>query len=83
MISVPTPLRDGLPDLSFIEHAGRDLAAHLRPGCCVILESTTYPGTTTELLGPILAEGRGWRRTSSSSATPPSASIRATRPMAW
>ena len=62
VISVPTPLRDGLPDLSFIEHAGRDLAAHLRPGCCVILESTTYPGTTTELLGPILAEGSGLER---------------------
>ena len=59
VISVPTPLRDGLPDLSFIEHAGRDLARHLRPGCCVILESTTYPGTTTELLAPILAEGSG------------------------
>ncbi len=59
VISVPTPLRDGLPDLSFIEQAGRDLAVHLRPGCCVILESTTYPGTTTELLGPILADGSG------------------------
>jgi nucleotide sugar dehydrogenase len=59
VISVPTPLRDGLPDLSFIEHAGRDLAGQLRPGGCVILESTTYPGTTTELLGPILAEGSG------------------------
>jgi nucleotide sugar dehydrogenase len=59
VISVPTPLRDGLPDLSYIEHAGRDLAAHLRPGCCVILESTTYPGTTTELLSPILAEESG------------------------
>ena len=59
VISVPTPLRDGLPDLSHIEEAGRDLAAHLRPGCCVILESTTYPGTTTELLGPILVDGSG------------------------
>ncbi len=59
VISVPTPLREGLPDLSFIEHAGRDLARHMRPGCCVILESTTYPGTTTELLAPILAEGSG------------------------
>ena len=37
--------------------AGADLARHLRPGACVILESTTYPGTTTELLLPILAEG--------------------------
>jgi nucleotide sugar dehydrogenase len=59
VISVPTPLRDGLPDLGYIEAAGRDLAAHLRPGACVILESTTYPGTTTELLGPILTEGTG------------------------
>ncbi len=59
VISVPTPLRDGLPDLSYIEHAGRDLARHLRPGCCVILESTTYPGTTTELLAPILATESG------------------------
>ncbi len=59
VISVPTPLRDGLPDLSFIEQAGHDLARFLRPGCCVILESTTYPGTTTELLGPILSEGSG------------------------
>lgn len=59
VISVPTPLRDGLPDLGYIEAAGRDLARHLRPGACVILESTTYPGTTTELLIPILAEGSG------------------------
>jgi nucleotide sugar dehydrogenase len=59
VISVPTPLNDGLPDLSFIESAGHALAAHLRPGCCVVLESTTYPGTTTELLVPILAEVSG------------------------
>ncbi len=54
VISVPTPLRDGLPDLSHIERAGADLARVLHAGCCVILESTTYPGTTTELLVPIL-----------------------------
>jgi UDP-N-acetyl-D-glucosamine dehydrogenase len=59
VISVPTPLREGLPDLSFIEAAGRDLARWLRPGGVVVLESTTYPGTTTELLGPILATGSG------------------------
>ncbi len=59
VISVPTPLREGLPDLSYIEAAGRDLAAHLRPGACVILESTTYPGTTEELLAPILEAGSG------------------------
>jgi len=59
VISVPTPLAEGLPDLSYIEAAGRTLAKHLRPGACVILESTTYPGTTTELLVPILEAGSG------------------------
>jgi UDP-N-acetyl-D-glucosamine dehydrogenase len=59
VISVPTPLRDGMPDLSYIEQAGATLGAHLRPGACVVLESTTYPGTTTELLGPILEETSG------------------------
>ncbi len=62
VISVPTPLRDGLPDLAYIEHAGRDLARYLRPGACVILESTTYPGTTVELLAPILEQGSGLQR---------------------
>ena len=54
VITVPTPLRDGAPDLSFIESAARALADHVRAGCLVILESTTYPGTTEELLVPIL-----------------------------
>ena len=54
VISVPTPLREGQPDLSFIEDAGRCLARVLSAGACVILESTTYPGTTAELLAPIL-----------------------------
>jgi UDP-N-acetyl-D-glucosamine dehydrogenase len=62
VISVPTPLRDHTPDLSCIESAGRMLARHLRPGACVILESTTYPGTTTELLAPILEEGSGLKK---------------------
>ena len=62
VISVPTPLRDHMPDLSYIEDAGRMLARYLRPGACVILESTTYPGTTTELLAPILEEGSGLAR---------------------
>jgi nucleotide sugar dehydrogenase len=65
VISVPTPLRDGDPDLSFIEQAGATLGDHLRPGACVILESTTYPGTTTALLSPILAERSGLRAASS------------------
>lgn len=59
VISVPTPLHEGLPDLSFIESAGRFAAAHLRPGAVVVLESTTYPGTTTELLGPLLEQISG------------------------
>jgi nucleotide sugar dehydrogenase len=54
VISVPTPLRDAAPDLSFIEAAADYLRPHLRPGVVVVLESTTYPGTTEELLRPIL-----------------------------
>jgi len=56
VITVPTPLRDGAPDLSFIEAAGRDVASRLAPGALVVLESTTYPGTTEELLRPILEQ---------------------------
>jgi UDP-N-acetyl-D-glucosamine dehydrogenase len=59
VICVPTPLRDGLPDLSFIEASGRMLAGHIRPGDTVVLESTTYPGSTEELLLPILQDGSG------------------------
>jgi UDP-N-acetyl-D-glucosamine dehydrogenase len=59
VITVPTPLREGNPDLSYIEDSGRTLARFLRPGATVVLESTTYPGTTEELLGPILEEGSG------------------------
>ena len=59
VITVPTPLREGNPDLSYIEQAGRSLAPLLRRGATVVLESTTYPGTTQELLGPILEAGSG------------------------
>ncbi len=59
VITVPTPLREGAPDLSFIEEAARGLSLHLREGAMVILESTTYPGTTEELLVPILEQGSG------------------------
>lgn len=54
VITVPTPLRESLPDLSFIESSAKSLTEHLRAGATVILESTTYPGTTNELLVPIL-----------------------------
>jgi UDP-N-acetyl-D-glucosamine dehydrogenase len=59
LITVPTPLKDGGPDLSFIEDAGRTLASHLVPGATVVLESTTYPGTTDELLASLLSKGSG------------------------
>jgi len=59
VITVPTPLREGVPDLSHIEESARVLARFLRPGATVILESTTYPGTTEELVLPILEEGSG------------------------
>jgi UDP-N-acetyl-D-glucosamine dehydrogenase len=61
VISVPTPLRDGAPDLSYIERASDALAPHVRPGCCVILESTTYPGTTEEIVVPRLEAGGSLR----------------------
>jgi UDP-N-acetyl-D-glucosamine dehydrogenase len=61
VITVPTPLRDGVPDLTYIEDAARLLAPHLRPGACVVLESTTYPGTTDELVQPLLEAGSGLR----------------------
>ena len=59
VVSVPTPLTDGLPDLSHIEQAARVIAPHLRPGCLVVLESTTYPGTTAQLFTPVLEAGSG------------------------
>ena len=59
VISVPTPLKEGSPDLSYIETSAAELGACLEPGACVILESTTYPGTTEELMVPILEEASG------------------------
>jgi UDP-N-acetyl-D-glucosamine dehydrogenase len=59
VITVSTPLREGNPDLSYIEASATTLARFLRPGVTVILESTTYPGTTEEIVGPILEAGSG------------------------
>jgi len=56
VISVPTPLRDGSPDLTYVESAARALSAVLCAGALVVLESTTYPGTTEELVRPVLEE---------------------------
>ncbi|HEY6214578.1 MAG TPA: nucleotide sugar dehydrogenase, partial [Vicinamibacterales bacterium] len=54
-ICVPTPLRKTKdPDMSFVVSAVENVAAHLHPGMLVILESTTYPGTTEELARPML-----------------------------
>jgi UDP-N-acetyl-D-glucosamine dehydrogenase len=59
VITVPTPLREGIPDLRYIEESALTLARFLRPGATVVLESTTYPGTTEELMVPLLEEGSG------------------------
>ncbi|MDX2400717.1 nucleotide sugar dehydrogenase [Microbacterium algeriense] len=59
VITVPTPLREGLPDISYIESAGESLATRLTRGATVVLESTTYPGTTEEILVPLLEAGSG------------------------
>ena len=60
IICVPTPLDEYRePDLSFITNTARAIAPHLRAGQLVVLESTTYPGTTEEVLVPILEEGNG------------------------
>jgi len=59
VVSVPTPLAGGNPDLSHITAAARLLAAHLVAGATVVLESTTYPGTTEELVLPLLEDGSG------------------------
>jgi len=59
LICVPTPLIDHRPDLGPIEGAGASLGEHVQPGTLVILESTTYPGTTEQVLAPLLeANGR-------------------------
>ena len=59
-ICVPTPLRKtGDPDLSYILSAVEELAKYMHPGMVVVLESTTYPGTTREILLPKLGEERG------------------------
>ncbi len=59
LICVPTPLTDHTPDLSLVRKAAQDVARNLRQGRLVILESTTYPGTTEELLRPILEDDSG------------------------
>jgi UDP-N-acetyl-D-glucosamine dehydrogenase len=59
-ICVPTPVRDHTPDLSYVEQACRDVAGRLAGGRLVVLESSTYPGTTDDLVTPLL-EASGQR----------------------
>lgn len=59
-ICVPTPLRKtGDPDMSFIMSATEELAKYVHPGMIIVLESTTYPGTTREVLLPRLGKEKG------------------------
>src|SRR3990172_4823704 len=60
LIALPTPLsRQREPDLSILLSATGEIAKRVRPGHLVVLESTTYPGTTTEKLLPLLEQGSG------------------------
>lgn len=62
IVCVPTPLtKTREPDLSYVLDTGRAIAPHLRRGTLVVLESTTYPGTTEEDLRAILEEGSGMK----------------------
>ncbi len=57
LICVPTPLSESRdPDMTYIESTARQIAAVLRPGQLIVLESTTYPGTTRDVVLPILAQ---------------------------
>ena len=90
IICVPTPLNEyHEPDLSYITDTAKSIAPHLRAGQLVVLESTTYPGTTEEVMIPILEKGnKTWpegfprrglqRERNSTSPFLPSAKIRAT-----
>jgi UDP-N-acetyl-D-glucosamine dehydrogenase len=60
LICVPTPLTaNRVPDLSFVESTASAIAPHLKAGQLVVLESTTYPGTTEDVVRPILEKGSG------------------------
>lgn len=59
-ICVPTPLDDHQqPDISYVKNSTIEIAKYLKPNTMVVLESTTYPGTTEELIRPLLEEGSG------------------------
>ncbi|MDO5649550.1 MAG: nucleotide sugar dehydrogenase [Gallicola sp.] len=59
-VAVPTPLDEyQIPDISYVQKSTEDISKHLKKGSIVVLESTTYPGTTEELIAPLLEEGSG------------------------
>jgi UDP-N-acetyl-D-glucosamine dehydrogenase len=58
VICVPTPVTEHRPDLSMVEQAAREVGARLRRGALVVLESTTYPGTTEHVVAPLLQRPR-------------------------
>ena len=59
VVTVPTPLRGGAPDLSYVEDAASLVGQHLTPGALVVLESTTYPGTTENLVAETIRRVSG------------------------
>lgn len=62
IICVPTPLnKNREPDISYIVETGKSIAPHMAKGCLVVLESTTYPGTTDEDLRAVLESGSGMK----------------------
>ncbi|MCX5285938.1 nucleotide sugar dehydrogenase [Streptomyces sp. NBC_00198] len=60
VITVPTPLTDRQPDLRHVREATTVLARHLKAGALVVLESTTHPGTTRDVVVPVLEQATGW-----------------------
>ena len=59
-ICVPTPLdKHQQPDISFVRNSSEEISKYLKKGTVIVLESTTYPGTTEELIRPILENGSG------------------------
>lgn len=58
VICVPTPIHEHRPDLRAVERAGQEVGSRLHRGQLVVLESTTYPGTTEDVLRPLLERGR-------------------------
>jgi UDP-N-acetyl-D-glucosamine dehydrogenase len=73
IICVPTPLDEyRQPDMSYITGTAENIAPHLRPGQLIVLESTTYPGTTEEVLIPILEKGNKLGLKASRTGTPAS-----------